>query len=194
MASRFVVDLQPVVSREKNPQEFGVVTVGAIQGGTLGNIIPNDVVVRGTIRSYKPEVREQLLTGVRRTANAVADMSGAPKPEVHIEQGGQAINNDAQLVERTEAVLRSAYGDAAIRMPPATASEDFSDFVNACVPSMFFFIGIYDMQRYLDSRKPGGSPLPANHSPFFAPVPEPSIRTGVGAMSLAVLGVLGRSK
>jgi hippurate hydrolase len=194
MASRFVVDLQSVVSREKDPQEFGVVTVGAVQGGTVGNIIPDDVVVRGTIRSYKPEVREQLLAGVRRTAKAVAEMSGAPAPEVRLEQGGQAINNDAQLVTRTEAILRSAYGKNVMRMPPATASEDFSEFVNAGVPSMFFFIGVYDMQRYLNSRKPGGAPLPANHSPFFAPVPEPSIKTGVGAMSLAVLDVLGRPK
>jgi len=190
MGSRFVVDLQSVVSREKDPQEFGVVTVGAFQSGTVGNIIPDEAVLRGTIRSYKPEVRESLLAGVRRTAKAVTDMSGAPEPEVHIEEGGKAVNNDPQLVSRTEAVLRGAYGKNVMRVPPITASEDFSDFVNTGVPSMFFFVGVYDLQRFLDSRKPGATPLPSNHSPFFAPLPEPSIKTGVGAMSLAVLNAL----
>ncbi|AOY96504.1 peptidase M20 [Cupriavidus sp. USMAA2-4] len=190
MGSRFVVDLQSVVSREKDPQEFGVVTVGAFQSGTVGNIIPDEAIVRGTIRSYKPEVREGLLAGVRRTARAVADMAGAPEPEVRIEAGGKAVNNDAQLVSSTEAVLRGAYGKNVMHVPPITASEDFSDFVNAGVPSMFFFVGVYDLQRYLDSRKPGAAPLPSNHSPYFAPVPEPSIKTGVGAMSLAVMNAL----
>ncbi|MGO4328109.1 amidohydrolase [Cupriavidus sp. 2TAF22] len=194
MASRFVVDLQSVISREKDPKEFGVVTVGAIQGGTVGNIIPDDVVLRGTIRSYKPEVREQMLAGVNRTAKAVADMAGAPEPEVRITEGGKAVINDAQLVTRTEAVLRSAYGKGVTRMPAITGSEDFSEFVNAGVPSMYFFIGAYDPQRYHASRKPGETALPSNHSPFFAPVPEPTIKAGVGAMSLAVLSALAQAK
>lgn len=194
MASRFVVDLQSVISREKDPKEFGVVTIGAIQGGTAGNTIPDDVVLRGTIRSYKPEVREQMLAGIHRTAKAVADMAGALEPEVRTIEGGKAIINDAQLVARTEALLRSAYGKGVTRMPAITGSEDFSEFVNAGVPSMYFFVGVYDPQRYLASRKPGGIALPSNHSPFFAPVPEPTIKTGVGAMSLAVLSALAQAK
>ena len=84
IAARFVTDVQAVVSREKDPAEFGVITVGAIQGGTVGNIIPDTVVLRGTIRSYKPEVREKLLAGIRRTANAAAAMGGAPEPVVEL--------------------------------------------------------------------------------------------------------------
>jgi len=75
-------------------------------------------------------------------------------------------------------------------VPPVTASEDFSAFVNEGVPSMFFFIGVYPPERVAESMKPGRKPLPFNHSPLFAPVPEPSIKTGVQAMSLAVLNVL----
>jgi hippurate hydrolase len=87
--------------------------------------------------------------------------------------------------------LKAALGDAqVVAVPPITASEDFSEFVNAGVPSMFFFVGVLSPQEVADSRKPGGKPLAFNHSPFFAPVPEPSIRTGVEAMSVAVLTTL----
>jgi hippurate hydrolase len=75
-------------------------------------------------------------------------------------------------------------------VPPITASEDFSEFVNAGVPSMFFFVGVLSPQEVEASRKPGGKPLAFNHSPFFAPVPEPSIKTGVEAMSVAVMTTL----
>eukprot|EP01032_Pedospumella_encystans_P029777 gene29776-33616_t len=81
-AAHFVTDVQTVVSREKDPAEFGVVTVGAIQAGTAGNIIPDSALLRGTIRSYKPQVRKQLIDGVRRTALASAAMAGAPEPAI----------------------------------------------------------------------------------------------------------------
>ncbi|HWJ95587.1 MAG TPA: amidohydrolase [Telluria sp.] len=192
IAARFVVDVQTVVSREKDPKEFGVVTIGAIQGGTVGNIIPDSVQVRGTIRSYKPEVRAKLLDGVRRVANASAAMAGAPEPEVQLISGGAAIVNSEQLVLRTEAVFKEAFGDKAQRMPPMTASEDFSLFVNEGIPSVFFFTGVYDPKVVAEAERPGGKPVAFNHSPFYAPVPEPSIKTAAQAMSLAVLNVLGR--
>jgi hippurate hydrolase len=192
IAARFVVDVQTVVSREKDPKEFGVVTIGAIQGGTVGNIIPDSVQVRGTIRSYKPEVRAKLLDGVRRVANASAAMAGAPEPDVQLISGGAAIVNSEQLVQRTEAVFKDAFGDKAQRMAPMTASEDFSLFVNEGIPSVFFFTGVYDPKVVAEAERPGGKPVAFNHSPFYAPVPEPSIKTAAQAMSLAVLNVLGR--
>lgn len=193
IAARFVVDVQTVVSREKDPKEFGVVTIGAIQGGTVGNIIPDTVQVRGTIRSYSPEVRAKLLDGVRRVANASAAMAGAPAPDVQLISGGAAIVNSEALVAKTEAVFKDAFGaDKAKRMPAMTASEDFSLFVNEGVPSMFFFTGVVDPQALRDAERPGGKPIAFNHSPFYAPVPEPSIKTAAQAMSLAVLNVLGR--
>ncbi|WP_338772046.1 amidohydrolase [Massilia sp. METH4] len=193
IAARFVVDVQTVISREKDPKEFGVVTIGAINGGTVGNIIPDSVEVHGTIRSYSPQVREKLLDGVRRVANASAAMAGAPAPDVKLRAGGQAIVNNAALVRSTEAVFKDAFGDAnAQRMPAMTASEDFSLFVNQGIPSMFFFTGVYDPKDVAEAQRPGGKPVAFNHSPFYAPVPEPSIKTAAVAMSLAVLGVVGR--
>jgi amidohydrolase len=188
MAAHFITNVQSVVSREKDPAQFGVVTVGAVQAGTVGNIIPDQAVLRGTIRSYTPEVREKLLDGVRRTANASAMMAGAPEPTVDLKAGGAAIVNDAGLVSRTVPALKAALGDKnVIEVPPISASEDFSEFVNAGVPAMFFFVGVYSPDDIAASRKPGGKALPFNHSPFFAPVPEPSIKTGVQAMSTAVM-------
>ncbi|WP_374011280.1 amidohydrolase [Massilia sp. Se16.2.3] len=193
IAARFVVDVQTVVSREKDPKEFGVVTIGAIQGGTVGNIIPDSVQVRGTIRSYSPATRARLLDGVRRVATASAAMAGAPAPDVQLIAGGAAIVNSEALVTRTEAVFKDAFGDAkAQRMPAMTASEDFSMYVNEGVPSMFFFTGVYDPKAVADAEREGGKPIAFNHSPFYAPVPEPSIKTAAQAMSLAVLNVMGR--
>lgn len=193
IAARFITEVQGVVSREKDPAEFGVVTIGAIQGGSAGNIIPDSVVVRGTIRSYKPEVREKLLAGVRRTALAAAAMGGAPEPAVDLAPGGAAVVNDEALVQRTVTALKAQLGDAKVVMvPPITASEDFSEFVNAGVPSMYFFVGVTDPKDIAASRQPGGKPVPFNHSPFFAPVPEPSIKTSVQAMSAAVLAAMAK--
>lgn len=191
IAARFITDVQTVVSREKDPAEFGVVTVGAIQGGTVGNIIPDSVVLRGTIRSYKPEVREKLLAGVRRTANASAMMGGAPEPTVELVPGGAAVVNDEAVVGRTVAALKRTFGDPkVVQVPPITASEDFSEFINAGVPGMMFFVGVLSPDEVMASMKPGGKPLAFNHSPFFAPVPEPSIKNSVEAMSVAVLTTL----
>ena len=103
-----------------------------------------------------------------------------------------AVINSEAVVTRTEGVLKAVFGNVNVmRVQPITASEDFSAFVNEGVPSMFFFVGVTDPKQFAESLKPGGKPLPFNHSPFFAPVPEPSITTSVKAMSLAVLNVLG---
>ena len=191
IAAHFITDVQTVVSREKDPMEFGVVTIGAVQAGSAGNIIPDTAILRGTIRSYSPAVRAKLLAGVRRTAEAAAMMAGAPPPDVTLAEGGAAVVNDEALVLRTEPLLKAVFGSRNVqRVRPITASEDFSDFVDAGVPSMFFFVGVSDPRQVEEAAKPGGKPVPLNHSPFFAPVPEPSIKTGVQAMSLAVLNVL----
>ncbi|WP_024515573.1 amidohydrolase [Bradyrhizobium sp. Tv2a-2] len=192
MASRFVVDVQSVISREKDPTEFGVVSIGAIHGGTAENIIPDDVVLFGTIRTFKPEVRAKMLEGIARTAKAVAAMSNAPEPEIKITEGAKAVVNDAEVVGTAEKVLKTAFGDKFRTSPPGTPSEDYSEFINAGVPSMFFNIGVYEPERVAAARNDTGPQLPANHSPLFAPVPKPTIETGVEAMTLAVLSAFDR--
>lgn len=197
MASRFVVDVQSVISREKDPTEFGVLSIGAIHGGTAENIIPDDVLLLGTIRSYKPEVRAKMLAGIERTAKAVAAMSDAPAPDIKITEGAKAVFNDAAVVATAEKVMKAAFGGSFRAGPGGTASEDFSEFINAGVPSMFFNIGVYEPERVAAASNGTGPELPSNHSPLFAPVPKPTITTGVTAMTLAVLSAfdgVGRGK
>ncbi len=193
IAARFVVDVQTIISREKDPKEFGVVTIGAIQGGTVGTIIPDTVSVRGTIRSYSPAVRAKLLEGVRRVANASAAMAGAAAPDVIMAETGAAIVNSDALVLDTERAWQQAFGKAKVtRIPAMTASEDFSQFANQGIPSMFFFTGIYDAQTIAEAERAGGKPIAFNHSPYYAPVPEPSIKMAVQAMTVAVMNMLKR--
>jgi len=191
IASRFVVDVQSIVSREVDPQAPGVVTIGAIQGGTAGNIIPDQVLVRGTIRNYDADVRAKMKAGVARVARASAAMAGAPEPDIAISDGADSVINDPALTARIGPVFQAAFGDKAVLDPaPGPASEDYSVFVNAGVKaSLDFQIGVYDPAR-VAAAAAGGDPLPVNHSPFYAPVPEPTIKTGVEAMTLAMLEVL----
>ena len=187
IAARFIVDVQSVISREKDPTEFGVVSIGAIHGGTAENIIPDDARVFGTIRTFKPEVRAKMLAGIERTAKAAAAMSDAPAPDIKITEGAKAVMNDPAVVATAEKVLKVAFGDKFRTSPPGTPSEDFSEFINAGVPSMFFNIGVYELERFVAANNGTGPELPSNHSPLFAPVPKPTIETGVKAMTLAVL-------
>lgn len=191
MAARFVVDVQSIISREKDPFAFGVVTVGSIQAGSAGNIIPDSALLRGTIRSFDETVRTKILTGVRRTAEGVAAIAAAPKPDLKIEGSGKAVVNDAGLTARTAAVFKAAFGANASERPPITASEDYSEFIIAGVPSTYFFIGMNDPKKIAEALAKG-VPMPSNHSPFFAPVPEPTIRTGVEAMTIAVMNVMAK--
>jgi amidohydrolase len=187
MAARFIVDVQSVISREKDPTEFGVISIGKIQAGTAPNIIPDDALLVGTIRTFKPEVRAKMLAGIERTAKAVAAMADASPPDIMITEGAKPVINDPAVVAIAEKVLKVAFGDKFRPAPPSTASEDFSEYAASGVPSMFFNIGVYDMERVVAAQNKSGPPLPANHSPQFAPVPKPTIETGVTAMTLAVL-------
>jgi amidohydrolase len=188
MAARFVVDVQSVISREKDPTEFGVISIGAIHGGTAENIIPDEALLLGTIRTFRPEVRAKMLAGIERTAKAVAAMAAAPAPDIKIVEGAKAVMNDPVVVETAAKVLKAAFGDKFRTSPPGTPSEDYSEFVEAGVPSMFFNIGVYEPERVAAAFNGTGPELPSNHSPLFAPVPKPTIETGVEAMTLAVLG------
>ena len=190
MAAHFIVDVQAVISREKDAAKFGVVTIGSVQAGNAGNVIPDTATVRGTIRSYDNDTRLKMLAGIERTAKAVAMMAGAPEPQIRLGEGPKAVVNDETLTARSGAVLKAAFGDKARLMAePGSASEDYSEFVIAGVPSFYFGIGGLDPKAWSEAMA-AKKPVPGNHSPEFAPVPEPSIRTGAEAMSLVVLDVL----
>ena len=113
-------------------------------------------------------------------------MSGAPAPDIKILAGTEPVINDPDVVTAVADVLKAALGDKFRTSPPGTASEDFSEFAGAGVPSMMFNIGVYEPEQWMAANK-SGTPLAGNHSPQFAPVPKPTIQTGITAMTLAVL-------
>jgi hippurate hydrolase len=194
MGSRFVTDVQSIISREKDPKAFGVVTVGAFTAGTVNNIIPDHADLKLTLRSHDDATRKLLVEGVERTARAVAAMAHAPEPTITQPTGTNAVHNDAALSARSAAMLKTVFGKDVQFVPASesggTASEDYSVFIDEGVPSVFFAIGGYDpatIARYKAERKP----LPVNHSPYFAPVPEPTIKRGAQTLALSAMMVLG---
>ena len=193
IASRTVVALQTIVGRENNPLDPAVVTVGSIHGGTKHNIIPDEVKLQLTVRSYKDEVRKRLLAAIERIAKAEAAAAGAPKPpEVQVIEGTPATYNDPALTKRVAAALTKAFGEARVKeTPPVMGGEDFSEYGRAGVPSLIFWIGAVAPEKF-EAAKKAGAPLPSLHSPLFAPDREPTIKTGVTALTVAALELLAK--
>lgn len=193
MGSRFVTDVQSIISREKDPKAFGVITVGSFVAGTVNNIIPDHADLKLTLRSHDDATRKLLIEGVGRTARAVAEMSHAPAPTIEHANGTNAVHNDSALSARSAAVLTEAFGKDVQFVPKSeaggNASEDFSVFIDAGVPSVFFAIGGYD-PAMIAQYQAEGKQLPVNHSPYFAPVPEPTIKRGAETLALSVLMVM----
>jgi amidohydrolase len=187
IASRVVVTLQSIVSREVRPGEVAVVTVGYFQAGTKNNIIPDHAELGITVRTYKPEVRKQVLAAIERITKAEALAAGATQePKIERYEATDAVYNDPALAQRMQAVLESALGkDNVIVEDPGMASEDFSYFTAQGVPSFYFSLGGADPAKYAEA-KATGTNLPSNHSPLFAPDAEPALRTGIEA-EVAVL-------
>ncbi|MBT8631384.1 amidohydrolase [Polynucleobacter paneuropaeus] len=193
IAAHFVTDVQTIVSREKDPREFGVITLGAFQAGTVANIIPDQAVVRGTLRSYTPEVGSLLRDGVRRMAIAAAAMSSAPEPHINIVEGVSSVINDEDVIQRVDAAIKSVLGPDQVDIArPQTPSEDFSVYAAQGVPSLTMSIGVYPPELIAAAAQPGGKKPASNHSPYFAPVPEPSIKTGVKVTTSALLTLMGK--
>ncbi|MGO8971518.1 MAG: amidohydrolase [Myxococcaceae bacterium] len=196
IAARTVVALQTIVAREVNPLDPAVVTVGSIHGGTKHNIIPDEVKLQLTIRSYKPEVQKQLLSAVERIAKAEAVAAQAPRePSVLVlkEQSALALYNDPKLSERVTMALRRALGDSAVvDGQPMMASEDFGVFGRAAgVPSVYIFLGAAEPAALKKARQEGTT-VPNVHSALFAPDRAPTLRTGTTALTAAALELLGK--
>jgi len=193
IAARTILALQTIVGRENNPLDPAVVTVGSIHGGTKHNVIPDEVKLQLTVRSYKDEVRKHLLEAIARIAKAEAEAAMAPKPpEVKVTDGTPATYNDPALTKRIAGALQRGLGAANVSEGlPVMAGEDFSEYGRAGVPATVVWVGAVDPKKF-DAAKAGGPPLPSLHSSEFAPDREPTIRTGVKTVTLAAMELLAR--
>jgi hippurate hydrolase len=195
IAARIILDLQTIVSRETNPTDPAVVTVGSIHGGTKHNIIPNEVNLQLTVRTTKDAVRKHTLEAIERMAKAAAQAARAPEPIVKIDAGEftPALINDSGLARRTVAAIKEVLGPENVHeRPPIMGGEDFSRYGREGVPIFMYFLGTFPPARIAEAQKEGGRPIPSLHSDLYYPVPEPSIKTGVLTMSVAVLNVVGK--
>jgi hippurate hydrolase len=192
IAARIVLDLQTLVSRETNPLDPAVVTVGSIHGGTKHNIIPNEVKLQITVRTTKDNVRKNILDGIKRIAKAAAEAARAPEPLVTIDPGEftPALYNEPKLTRRIVGLFKEVLGEEhVLERPPVMGGEDFSRYGKDGIPIFLYFLGTIDPDRVATASREG-STLPSLHSDLFYPVPEPSIRTGVLTMSMAVLELM----
>ena len=196
IASEIVVALQTIVSREMDPQLPTVVTVGSFHAGTKHNIIPDEAHLQLTVRTMNPAQREKVLDSISRVANGIASAAGVPAERMPIvtvaEDHVSATINDPALTRRVAAGLEHTLGkENVVQVEAAMASEDFSLYAldEPKPPICMFSLGAADPVKFQEARDKG-TRLPGPHSAEFAPVPEPTIRTGVKAMTGAVLEIL----
>ncbi|PQA85472.1 amidohydrolase [Hyphococcus luteus] len=200
IGAQIVNALQTLVSRELDPQSAGVVTVGAFQAGYKHNIIPDEAHLQLTVRSYEDGVREKLLTGIERIAVAQAKSAGLPDdlmPDVKIESDyTPATYNDEAMTDRVMTAIADSIGAERVYARPASmGGEDFSRFGRTPedIPALIFWTGAQDPKALKAAAEGKAPPPPANHSPFFAPQPEPALKTGVQAMTAGALELLGKN-
>ena len=186
LASRIVLALQTIVSRENNPTDPVVITVGSIHGGTTGNVIPDEVRLQLSVRTYTPEVRRKTLAAIRRIAKGEAIAAGAPREPEIISRGDEpaesVVYNDPALVARLAAALKTGLGDkTVVPMPAKMTSEDFGQYwITGKVPSALLHIGAVNAEKFAEIQKTG-IPGPAPHSPEWAPDREPTLKGAIRA-------------
>ncbi len=198
LASRIVGALQALVSRELDPLDSAVVTIGSFQAGTKHNIISDEARLLLTVRSYTPEIRRQLLDGIQRITRGQAIAAGIPEdrmPEVAIREGEYtpATLNTDDFTASTAARFRDHFGEDRVRqMRPVMAGEDFGRYRldDPAIESLIFWVGGVPHDKW-QAADGDTSKLPSLHSPFWAPDPEPTIATAAEALTVAALGVLG---
>lgn len=193
IAARIILSLQTIVSRETSPFDPAVVTVGSIHGGTRGNIIPDEVKLQLTIRSYRDDVREHTIAAIRRICDAEATAAGAPRmPEITNPETVHSTYNDPALSERLDAALKHSLGaEHVLTGKPVMAAEDFSEIGRAGVPAVMIWVGAADPAKLAESQKTG-VPLPALHSSLFAPSLPDSLKTAIRAEATAAFDLLGQ--
>ena len=189
LAARIVLGLQTIVSRENNPIDPVVITVGSINGGIAGNVIPDEVRLQLSVRTYTPEVRKRTLDAIRRVAKGEAIAAGADRePDVEVpDKINAAVYNDPQVTMRLVGALKKALGEqSVIEMPPKMTSEDFAEYGVAGVPSVLLHIGAVDPEKLATARKKE-VPVPAPHSPEWVPERAPTLKGAVRAEVTALL-------
>jgi hippurate hydrolase len=196
VAAEIILALQTIISRENSPLDPAVITVGSIHGGSKHNIIPDEVNLQLTVRAYREEVRKRMLASIERITKGIALAAGipadrAPIVKVSDVQFTAATYNDPALTERLAGVFSKALGaENVVKLPPLMVSEDFGYFsLDKTIPSVDFSLGAVDPEKMKQSRDTG-TQLPSLHSALFAPLPEPTLRTGVKAMTSAVLELM----
>ena len=197
LSAEIINALQTIVSRENNPLEPIVITVGSIHGGTKHNIIPDEVKMQLTVRTYKSDVRDRVIAAIDRITKGCAAAAGIPPDRAPIvnhlkNEFTPATYNNPDLTKRLVGVWKKALGDNNVQMvDPTMGGEDFSEFSlpDHSIPAVDFHVGAVDPAKVAESQKTG-VPLPTLHSSKFAPVPEPTIRLAITAMDLAVLDLM----
>jgi amidohydrolase len=188
MAAATAMRLQTIVSREVAPTETAVLTIGSLQAGTKENIIPEDATLKLNVRTFNDGVKDHILSAIKRICCAECAASNAPKdPEFTDLDSYPLTENDAAATAKVAAAFNAQFGDKSHETGPASASEDFSIFGrNWKVPYVFWFVGGTDPKTYLDAIKNNQlNSIPSNHSPKFAPVINPTLKTGLQAMMTA---------
>jgi hippurate hydrolase len=199
MAAEFIMELQTIVSRQTLPLDPAVVTVGSIHGGTKGNIIPDDVVLQLTTRAFSEDVREHILSSIKRMAQGVALAAGVPDDRAPIVKVSETeavppTYNDPKLAERLRGAFQAALGTANVsESKPMMVSEDFGLFglSGHQIPTVIFQLGAFSAQQIEESHRTG-TPLPSLHSSVFFPQVEPALRAGIVATTSAALELLKR--
>jgi len=192
MAARLVMALQTLISRENNPLDPVVITVGSIQGGTQANIVPDQVKLALTVRTFRPEVRQRVLASIAREAKGEALAAGAPKePLVEVKTGTDSVVNDPQLVARAVKAVEQAVGpDFVKEMPAKMTSEDFAMYgQQPGVKALLLHVGAVDAGR-LEAAKKAGKPLPGTHSPQWAPDLKPTLTNTIKAETAILLDLM----
>jgi hippurate hydrolase len=188
MAASTAIRLQTIVSREIAPIENAVLTIGSLQAGTKENIIPEEATLKLNIRTFKDSVQDHIIAAVKRICSAESKASDSPRdPEFSILDSYPLTDNDAIATARIAEAFKAQFGKKAYETEPASASEDFSVFGRSWnVPYVFWFVGGTDPEVYLEAKKKNQvNSIPSNHSPMFAPVVHPTLKTGLQAMMTA---------
>jgi len=194
MAARTVLALQTIVSRETNPMEPVVITIGSINGGTQGNVIPDEVKLQLSVRTFTDEVRARVLAAIERIVNAEATAAGAPrKPSITMPTSStNAVYNDPALTMRLAAALKTAMGaDRVLEMPAKMTSEDFSEYGRAGVPAVLLHVGAVSADKLAEAKRTG-VPVPAPHSPEWLPDLRPTLTGAIEGEVSALMTLLAR--